>query len=94
MPVLRDIAAFKDPPDWVCEVVSPSTAVIDRSRKMRIYARAGIGHLWIVDPLLRTLEVYALEDGRWVVASTHGGTGRAAPFEVIELEMARWWLPA
>ncbi len=95
MPVLPDTPAFTMAPDWVCEVVSPSTGYIDRGRKMRIYARAGVRHLWIVDPITRTLEVYELEQQRWVVASTHGGTDpvRAAPFDAIELEIARWWLP-
>ncbi len=95
MPVLPNTAAFTTPPDWVCEVVSPNTGSIDRGRKMRIYAREGIANLWIVEPLNRTLEVYHLEPGRWVVASTHGGNDpvRAVPFDAIELEMARWWMP-
>ena len=94
MPVLPNVAAFEVAPDWVCEVVSPSTGAVDRSRKMRIYARERVGHLWIVDPILRTLEVYRLEDSRWVVASTHGGadTVRAEPFDAVELRLARWWL--
>jgi len=77
----------------VCEVISPSTGEIDRGRKMRVYARERVGHLWIVDPILRTLEVYRLEDGRWVVASTHAGTEqiRAEPFEAVPLDMRRWW---
>lgn len=94
LPVLRDVAAFTLPPDWVCEVVSPRTGTIDRGRKMRIYARECIGHLWIVDPILRTLEIYRLEDSRWVVASAHGGEEvvRAEPFDAIELRLAGWWL--
>ena len=53
-----------------------------------------LAHLWIVDPILRTLEVYRLEDARWIVASTHGGTDavRAEPFDAVELRLARWWL--
>src|SRR5207249_852908 len=73
MPTMPDVAAFELAPDWACEVISPSTGEIDRGRKMRVYARERVGHLWIVDPILRTLEVYRLENGRWVVASTHGG---------------------
>ena len=74
-------------------MISPSTGVIDRGRKMRLYAREGVGHLWIVDPILRTLEVYHLETGRWVVASTHAGTEevRAEPFDAVPLDMRRWW---
>ena len=61
---------------------------------MPIYAREGVSHLWIVDPILKTLEVYRLESGRWVVASTHGGDDlvRAEPFEAVAFEIVRWWL--
>jgi len=61
---------------------------------MPIYAREQVGYLWLVDPLLRTLEVYRLEEQRWVVASTHGDAEmvRAEPFEAIELDISRWWL--
>ena len=94
MPKLPNVPAFTDAPDWVCEVVSPSTGRIDRSRKMRIYAREGVRHLWLVDPLLRTIEVYRLSDGEWVVEAVHAGDApaRIAPFDAIELDVARWWL--
>jgi Uma2 family endonuclease len=94
MPVLRNVAAFTLPPDWVCEVVSPSTGAVDRARKMRIYAREQVASLWIVDPLVRTLEIYELDAGRWVVAATHAGDDvvRAEPFQAVELALARWWL--
>jgi len=94
MPVIPNVAAFTLAPDWVCEVISPRTGRIDRSRKMGIYAREGVRHLWFVDPLARTLEVYRLEGDRWVVASTHGGaeTVRAEPFEAVAIDIGRWWL--
>jgi Uma2 family endonuclease len=94
LPSIPDVAAFTLAPDWVCEVLSKSTARLDRARKMRVYAREGVGHLWLVDPHLRTLEVYRLEDGRWVVAGAHGGddAARAEPFEVVAIEMRRWWI--
>ena len=66
MPTVPNVAAFELAPDWACEVISPSTGEIDRGRKMWVYARERVGHLWIVDPILRTLEVYRLEKGRWV----------------------------
>ena len=93
MPTVPDVAGFELAPDWACEVISPSTGEIDRGRKMRVYARERVGHLWIVDPILRTLEVYRLEDGRWVVASTQAGAEqiRADPFEAVALDMRRWW---
>lgn len=94
MPAIPNVAAFTLVPDWVCEVISPSTGRIDRSRKMGVYAREGVRNLWFVDPLARSLEVYRLEGGRWVVASGHGGTDviRAEPFEAIAIELERWWL--
>jgi Uma2 family endonuclease len=81
-------------PDWICEVISPRTGRIDRSRKMGLYAREGVRHLWFVDPLARTLEVYRLEDGRWIVASTHGGDEvvHAEPFDAMAIGIERWWL--
>jgi len=94
MPVLPNVAAFTQAPDWVCEVVSTTTATIDRARKMRIYAREGVAHLWMLDPQPRTLEVFRLEQGRWVVAAVHAGGAavRAEPFDAVELQLARWWL--
>ena len=94
IPQLPNVAALTVAPDWVCEVLSPSTGRIDRSRKMRIYAREGVGHLGLVEPLLRTIEVYRLEHERWIVVSVHGGAeaARLEPFEAIELEVGRWWL--
>jgi Uma2 family endonuclease len=94
MPVLEDVAYFELAPDWVCEVVSLGTARLDRVRKMPIYARERVGHLWLVHPSLQTLEVYRLEGQQWVVVSSHVGAegARAKPFEAIELDMSRWWL--
>jgi Uma2 family endonuclease len=96
MPAIPDAPFITLAPDWVCEVISPSTGRIDRSRKMSIYGREGVRHLWLVDPLANTLEVYRLEEGRWVVTTTHGGeeTVRAEPFDGIALELQRWWLAA
>lgn len=94
MPSVPNVAAFELVPDWVCEVISPSTSAIDRGRKMRVYAREGVRHLWIVDPILKTLETYRLEEGRWIVVGGHGGGDevRAEPFEAVGLDMARWWI--
>jgi len=94
MPELpREEAFFRVAPDWVCEVVSPSTVRLDRVRKMTIYARNELSHLWLVDPLAQTLEVYRLEEGRWFVVSAYAGTERvrAEPFAAVELDMTLWW---
>lgn len=64
LPELPDTAALTLAPDWLCEVLSPSTETLDRARKMGSYAREGVKHLWLADPRTRLLEVYRLEQGR------------------------------
>ena len=77
-------------PDWVCEILSPSTARFDRGRKFDRYAREGVGHAWLIDPLDCTLEAYALEQGRWVRLGLWrmGETVRVPPFDAVPLELA------
>ncbi len=96
MPTIPNVAAFTLAPDWVCEVISPSTARIDRTGKMRVYAREGVAHLWFIDPLARTLEVFRLDGGRWTLVATHDGDAsvHAEPFDALALALQRWWLPA
>ena len=93
MPELPDVAAITLSPDWVCEVLSESTAATDRGRKMRIYRRESVGHYWLVDPVLRTLEVYRLASGQWLVVDTWEGDVkvRAEPFDAVELDLALLW---
>ncbi|MCA9701774.1 MAG: Uma2 family endonuclease [Myxococcales bacterium] len=80
-------------PDWVCEVLSPSTEKIDRAIKLPIYAREQVGHAWLVNPLLRTLEVLRLVDGRWTNLGTYRDDEvvQAEPFEAFALELAVLW---
>jgi Uma2 family endonuclease len=93
MPQRPATAFFPLAPDWICEVLSPSTIQIDRARKLTIYAREGVAHAWLVDPLAQTLEVLRLEHGRWVILGTHVGDEvvRAEPFVEIDLELALLW---
>ena len=95
LPRLPSVPAFELPPDWVCEVLSPSTAQVDRGRKMPVYARVNVPHLWLLDPIVRSLEVYRRRDDGWLLVATHTGDERvrAEPFDAVELELARWWLP-
>jgi Uma2 family endonuclease len=83
-------------PDWVCEVLSPSTASRDRVTKRGLYARHRINHYWLVDPEARTLEALELRDGRWTDAGTFDETAvaRIPPFEGIELAVGRLFLPS
>jgi Uma2 family endonuclease len=93
MPELPDVPALTLVPDWVCEVLSPSTEALDRVRKMGSYAREGVRHLWLVDPGARTLEVYRLEEGGWLRLGAHLGnvTVHAEPFESLALELGPLW---
>ena len=93
MPELPDAAAFELAPDWVCEVLSPSTAATDRAEKMPIYAREGVSRIWLVDPIAQTLETYRLEVGRWSLLGTwrDDATVRAEPFEALGLDLAGLW---
>ena len=94
MPAVPNAPFFTLAPDWVCEVVSPSTEQIDRRRKQPIYRREGVLHLWLVNPLARTLEVYRSSPDGWLLAATHAGAEqvRAEPFEAVELELAALWI--
>jgi len=93
LPSLPLTPQFEAVPDWICEVSSPSTQRRDRVLKLPFYARAGVGHVWVIDPHAQTLEVFRLVDGLWQVAQAHGGDEvvRAEPFEAIELPLARLW---
>ena len=93
MPALPDAAWFELAPDWVCEILSPATARLDRVEKMPIYAAAGVSHLWLVDPAPRTLEAYAREDGRWYLLASHADQAvvRIPPFDAVELELGLLW---
>lgn len=93
MPVFPRTAAFTLAPDWACEVLSPSTATLDRKVKPPVYARAGVSHLWRVDPEERTLEIFRLEGGGYAPPAIYRGDARvrASPFEEIELNLALLW---
>jgi Uma2 family endonuclease len=93
MPHLPKTAYFPLAPDWVCEVLSPSTAMLDRARKLAIYARERVSHAWLIEPDAATLEVLRLENGRWTILAAHYGAEivRAEPFDDIELELSSLW---
>lgn len=93
MPVIPELTVFELAPDWVCEVMSPSTARQDRGRKREIYAAGKVGHIWYLDPVHHTLEVLALDGASYRVVATAGEDelGRFAPFESIELQLAQLW---
>jgi Uma2 family endonuclease len=95
VPALPEETYFSVAPDWVCEVLSAATASVDRVKKLAIYAREGVGHAWLVDPLAQTLEVLRLEGGRWIIVATWAKADivRAEPFDAIDLDLTLLWDP-
>jgi Uma2 family endonuclease len=94
LPTMPDVPFFSLAPDWVCEVLSPSTERIDRGRKLRIYADAGVANAWLVNPAERTLEVLRLREGAWTIVAvcTDSNAVRVEPFDAIELGLGRLWV--
>ena len=80
-------------PDWVCEVLSPSTRKLDLLGKGPAYAREGIRHLWLVDPTDRTLEAFELRQGEWVLIATaqDDASVRVRPFEAVTFGLGDLW---
>ena len=93
MPEYPDAAYFDIAPDWVCEVLSPSTRRIDQNEKRTLYAREGVSHLWFVDPLAKTLEVFQRHEGYWLLIGTLADDVSVSqpPFEVISFPLAALW---
>lgn len=95
MPTVPRASFLTLAPDWLCEIVSPSTEALDRSDKMDLYARERVGHAWLLDPDDRVLEVFRLESPRWlrVGAWRDDAKVRAEPFEDVELDLGVLWAP-
>jgi Putative restriction endonuclease len=93
LPALPETAWIEAAPDWVCEVLSPSTQRHDRGDKRTIYAEAGIGHLWHVDPILKMLEVFELRDGKWLLVGVFhdDAQGSALPFGDLTFALNLLW---
>lgn len=88
-----DTGPFLVIPDWICEVLSPGTTADDRTAKLPLYSRHRVGHVWLLDPLEQTLEVYRLHGDRWLLVTTFGADAkaRAEPFDAVELDLTLVW---
>jgi Uma2 family endonuclease len=93
MPEVPDTPYFELAPDWLCEVLSPSTEAHDRTDKLSLYGAAGVAGVWLANPRLRTLEVLQNHEGNWVLRSNFRGDAavRAQPFEAVELTLGDLW---
>ena len=96
LPVFPETAYFELAPNWVCEVLSPGTARVDRVVKMPIYATQGVAWLWLLDPDLRTLEVFRLLEGRWLLEQTAQQDDEVAapPFAEHRFSLGDLWVPS
>lgn len=95
MPALPDVPFLSVSPDWVCEVLSPSTEGLDRSEKLPVYARHGVAHVWLLSPTAKSLEVFRLDGLTFRLIATFAGDGevRVEPFEALGLALRRLWRP-
>lgn len=92
-PKERNVPFLSVTPDWICEVLSPSTLRHDRVVKMPIYAAAGVEHAWLVDPVGATLEAYRRSAANWLLLGTWSDQDVAPipPFEAVPLELGLLW---
>lgn len=96
VPELGELVTVPVAPAWICEVLSPSTARVDRFRKLRIYSREGVESVWLVDPIAGTLEVFSRENNGWHVrlidvADRDITELRVAPFDAVPLDLSGLW---
>lgn len=91
---LPETAWFGIRPDWVCEVVSPSTAKYDRGVKREIYAREKVGHYWMVDPVEKMVEVFALSESGWVLTDvvSDDQVDNLPPYETLPFDLSTLWV--
>jgi Uma2 family endonuclease len=94
MPTIPQGHRFEIVPDWVCEILSPSTGKKDRAKKLPLYARQGVAYAWLVDPLARTLEAFKLEQGRWVLIAILEDEAPVSvdPFDAITFALGDLWV--
>lgn len=93
MPEFPDTAAIEVAPDWVCEVLSPGTRQFDLTEKRPIYGEVGVTHLWLVDPIDRTLEAFERRDGAWTLltALKDDDPVSVPPFDAVEFPLSSLW---
>lgn len=93
MPALPRSGPIRVVPDWVCEVLSPSTRGYDLVIKRRFYAEIGVPYLWYVEPLAKAITASKQVGGQWmeIGAWGKGEKARIEPFEAVELDLSGWW---
>jgi len=96
LPTLPRKAPIRVVPDWVCEILSPTTRRHDLLIKLPYYAKIGVAYLWLVDLDARVVTAQRLESGKWLTIGAYSDEteARIEPFDVVPLDIASWWPPA
>ena len=89
LPVLPQKVGITVAPDWICEILSPSTARLDQGPKRRIYGEFGVAFLWLLDPATRVLDAYQLVAGKWILQGTATGSDDVClpPFDAVSFSL-------
>lgn len=93
MPKLPPETYFEMVPDWICEILSPSNARLDRVKKVPKYAEYGVKYLWLINPREKTLEAFRLDNRAWVLIQTFVDADKVMiqPFETTEFDLGLLW---
>jgi Uma2 family endonuclease len=93
LPLVPDAPFIDVVPDWICEILSPSTERFDRTEKVPFFASAGVGFAWLIQPRWRTLEAFRAFEGKWLQVGVYKDTDRARiePFDAIEIDLSILW---
>ena len=96
MPELPGDEPIRVVPDWVCEILSPTTRRHDLLHKLPYYAKVGVRFLWLVDLEARVLTAHRLEPPDWRIIGTYSDEieVRIEPFDAVALNVVGWWPPA
>jgi Uma2 family endonuclease len=89
MPRPPDVRMVAEPPDWVCEILSPSHPARDRVLKLQTYFQMRVPHYWIIDPVVGSLEVFRRTELAYalVLTALRGQRVRAEPFDAVEVRV-------
>jgi Uma2 family endonuclease len=81
-------------PDWVCEVLSPSSARFDRGPKADLYARVGVQFMWLVDPIDALVEAFQRSENKWLRLGAWAGetVAKIPPFDAVDLDLGPLWV--
>jgi Uma2 family endonuclease len=93
LPALPPDAPIRVVPDWVCEVLSPSTRRYNMLVKSPYYARVGVAWMWLVDNEAMVVTAHKLHEGQWLEVGVYSEEtdARIAPFADVAVDVASWW---